>query len=288
MTSVNNQPDNNHRHESAFNDHHLNDRQFQSSADNDHHSTTNSNHHKTMHSSNGDQHSAHVHRPKIDIYASTVKRGKKFFVSASLENARVISCFLDTGAEISILPPHLAKGHHLIPLDEKIDAVGFDGHLRSTITHKVELKLNFHPGCVAATFYVCAAPHPIVGSDLLQDETLDLSLETKSKILRVGSDIIHVKPTVQASVGEYKRRRRMRLFDYRREYHAYGRHKNWVRIYKRYVLPPNSITYVKCNTDYTWKCSRSFLSLYDGFRVHAADGDIYVPSVTFEASNEND
>ena len=248
---------------------------------NDHHS-------KTAHSSKDNLPSSHIHRPKIDIYASTVKRGQKFFVSASMENSRVISCFLDTGAEVSILPPHLAKGHQLIPLDEPMDIVGFDGRLRSTITHKVEVKLNFHPGCVAATFYVCAAPHPIVGSDLLQDETLDLSLETKSKILRVGSDIIHVKPTVQASVGEYKRRRKMKTFDYRREYYAYGRHKNWVRIYQRYTLPPNSITYVKCNADYNWKCSRSFLSLYDGHRVHAADGDIYVPSVTFEASNDKD
>ena len=99
--------------------------------------------------------------PRICSNNSTV--GCKYFVSAKRES-RFITMFIDSGADLSIFPSNLAGnlGLKLIELESPIQVRGFDGKTQTTISHRVELALNFHPGLLNASFYICDAPHPMI------------------------------------------------------------------------------------------------------------------------------
>ena len=68
----------------------------------------------------------------------------------------------------------------------------------------MELTLEFYPGILSASFFVCDVPHPIIGADLLQNESKDLSLETGKSPLCIGSDLVITKPSAGESMKEFK------------------------------------------------------------------------------------
>ena len=79
--------------------------------------------------------------PTLNISSSTKIGGKKYFITACMQNSRLFTGFCDSGADISAVSPKLVEG---LPLIEEVR--GFDGQRTTTITHKVELTLDFHPG----------------------------------------------------------------------------------------------------------------------------------------------
>ena len=127
--------------------------------------------------------------PTLNISSSTKIGGKKYFITACMQNSRLFTGFCDSGADISAVSPKLVVGLPLIELEEPLEVRGFDGQRTTTITHKVELTLDFHPGLMRSFFYVCDVPHSIIGNDILQSD-LHLSLETGKKLFHIGSDII--------------------------------------------------------------------------------------------------
>ena len=77
----------------------------------------------------------------------------------------------------------------------------------------------------------------------------------------------------------------MRPHKYRQEYIRHVHNVNWVRLYSRFTLPANSLSFVKVHTDERPKKSYSILSLFDGFRTNFpdCDADVYMPSLSFNA-----
>ena len=243
--------------------------------------------------SNSNHHSS-SNCPTLNISSSTKIGGKKYFVTACLPNSKLFTAFCDSGADVSAVSPKMVAGLPLIELEEPLVVKGFDGNRTTAITHKVELELNFHPGGLKDYFYVCDVPHAIIGNDILQNDEHHLSLETGKKFFHIGSDIIFTKSSPFLSISEYKRRRLSSVSSYRRAYkhHCHGR--NWVRLLQDYRLEPNSITIVEGYVDNYFADAQSFLSLYDGSYLNAADcGHIYIPSLSFpdgreKASNGHD
>ena len=143
----------------------------------------------------------------VPSIASANTLGRKYFVSAT-NNSRILTFFVDSGADISIFPTRLAAALPAVLLDEPLEVRGFDGIRRFEITHRVDLSLDFSPGDLRASFFLGDVPHPIIRADLLQDESKSLSLETGKGLLRVGNDLVLMKPTSEDAIKELKRRRK--------------------------------------------------------------------------------
>ena len=119
-----------------------------------------------------------------------------------MHNSRIFTFFIDSGADISVVPSKLVEGLDWIKLDSPMCVRGFDGFPRVGITHRVELTLDFSPGVLQTSFYVADIPQPILGADNLQEESTQLSLETGKGILHIASDIILTKSTVTELIAE--------------------------------------------------------------------------------------
>ena len=115
----------------------------------------------------------HKYANKLPSICSTIVCGRKYFVTA-LHDSKVFTFFVDSGADISIIPTHLAKGLPQVSLDEPLEVNGFDGSHRFSVTHRVDLSLSFHPGDLQASFFICDVPHAIIGADLLQKRSASL------------------------------------------------------------------------------------------------------------------
>ena len=90
------------------------------------------------------------------------------------------------------------------------------------------------------------------------------------------------KTTKEDSVREYKRRHSLHPYKYHQEYQSYLGVINWVRVQHRIILPPNSLTFAEAEPDSRMSEPHSFLSLFDGMRMMSMEGDLYVPSLSFE------
>ena len=210
--------------------------------------------------------------------------GAKYFVSGVV-GGRGIDSFVDSGADLSVVPPedvqHLSKQR----LDRPFVVNGFTGGSKAEITHFVDATLDFCPGKVSGRFYVVDTPVAILGSDLLRDPQLRLSLETGEDILRIGSDVIFTKRTAADARGELRRRRRNGSCSYRQESRHLQSKTAWLRSSRRVILPPKSLTVVSAVLESATPISKvhSVFSLFDA-GSSSNDGDIFIPSMSFDTA----
>ena len=174
---------------------------------------------------------------------------------------------IDTGADGSCYEPTLMnKDAAVEKLSKPINVYGFqvDSEPRQ-VTEAVSLTLDFMPGKTTGNFMVCptAGKIPIIGSDLLQSN--NISLDTSTNILRVDDDVIHVKSSVRSAKKELLRRKRLGEAEYRRQNACLNGKERWMRVEKRVVLPPHSVTFVECQIDGTTmpEATFSMFSIYD-------------------------
>ena len=93
---------------------------------------------------------------------------------------------------------------------------GFDDS-STVVKLKAEVRISFRPGLLKAVFYVVDTPHPIIGTDILRDKSLGLSLITGRDAFRLKKEILLTKSSPTESVREYKRRKAMNLNQYHNE-----------------------------------------------------------------------
>ena len=220
--------------------------------------------------------------PVVNI-ASLSGKGAKFFVTAKSED-KTLTMFLDSAADVSLIPAKLAEGMKQIKLKLPFKVSGFSSSVREVlITHQVELNLNFHPGQVKLRFYVSDIDNMILGTDNLRNKRLNLSLITGQNLFRVGQHLIRTKDTHTASKKEYKRRKGLGALTYRRELHHYTSTTAWMRSTVNVVLPPKTFTVVTAYIDSSKPIDdeHSLLSLFDSYH-QPKEGTIIVPSITYE------
>ena len=129
-------------------------------------------------------------------------------MSGSVKND-VINFMVDSAADISVIPLKFVAHLPLQKLDSPFQVEGFNGEICAKVDHRVDLEVKFVPGRLKTSFYVCDAIMPIIGTDLLRNKDLRLSLETGTNVFKVGNIVLKLKPTPKAAEKEYYRRQNM-------------------------------------------------------------------------------
>ena len=107
-----------------------------------------------------------------------MSEGAKYYVTAGIDKCAT-TFFVDSGADVSILPRRCAPHAPLVKLQRPVTIGGFSSASTPVlVTHKINVTLNFHPGKVNASFYICDTKIPILGNDILRNKGLRLSLCT--------------------------------------------------------------------------------------------------------------
>ena len=123
--------------------------------------------------------------------------GKKFWISAKVDK-RVVSFFIDTGSDVSIIPRKLLDERaKLIPLKRPLELSGFKDDKTTMVKERTLVHAYFAPGLLKASFYVLDVPHPIIGSDLLDNEELMLSLSTGNRVFQCGVYKYNARKTIK-------------------------------------------------------------------------------------------
>ena len=163
-----------------------------------------------------------------------ISNGAKYYITAGVDK-RVTTSFVDSGADVSILPRRLAPNVPLIKLQRPVTNGGFSSASKPVL---VDVTLDFHPGKVNTSFYICDTKIPILGNDILRNKELRLSLCTGKELLSIRQHIINTKTTPAASRKEYIRRCEMGEVAYAREMGNPLQTASWMRASEETILPP--------------------------------------------------
>ena len=97
---------------------------------------------------------------------------------------------LDTGAEVSIIPPELKHLGELTPVKRPFTLGGFSGKRGHKITEKVKLEVDFVGARLIGYFFVCPTKCPMMGSDYFKLFPQHISLNTGNAMLKLdGKEI---------------------------------------------------------------------------------------------------
>ena len=188
---------------------------------------------------------------------------------------------VDSAADISIVPRRLIPNAKLIPLKNSFEVSGYDQARFTKVTHRVELSIFFRPGVLKASFYVVDTPMPIIGTDLLQEKVLELSLITGRNLLRIRKEVLHTKNSPSAARTEYYRRKNTDPEVYRNQNRNNLTSTAWMRVSKATVVQPGGMAIVRAEIEATRPIGHEFtlLSLYTADSV--GEYSVLVPNLTF-------
>ena len=215
------------------------------------------------------------------VCVASLKFGNKYYVGGEIENSGLrIQFIIDSGADVSIVPPNLTSNMSKDMLQTPLRVRDFSGAPNSVVDSSVRLEVNFWPGKLIGDFYVCESIAPIIGCDLLENHTPTLSLETGTGIFKVGSSVLRLKPTAKAANKEFKKRKQLGAAEYLIEFTRYISSLAWMRLLRRTALRPNATTNVVAYIDSSRETSvdHSFISFYD----LTESEDILVSSANFD------
>ena len=93
--------------------------------------------------------------------------------------------FCDTGADLSLAPLIWKNKGKTRNLEKEIIIKSFDEKSEQILTESVVLKVHFGNCIVHLKFYLCDITTPIIGTDLLRDPRLKMSLNTKTETVHI-------------------------------------------------------------------------------------------------------
>ena len=202
--------------------------------------------------------------------------GGKYYVAAEV-NGSLVCLFFDTGAEVSLWPlkyQESGRGGKVETLNTPISLRGFDDVHSCEITRKTEIELNFSKVSVRAGFYLCDVPQPLIGNDILRNVFLNVSIDTKSEMITLGSVKMKTRDSVRGAKEQFKKEiESSSLGKVTRET------PSWVRASKKTIIPPRSVSMI--NYDIVDdKDEIVILSNHDN-----DDLDVFIPSVKRNTKN---
>ena len=192
---------------------------------------------------------------------SSEKRGK-YFISAFVSNT-IKTFFLDTGADLSCCNEELAKYGDRKKLRNPIDIKSFDENSRQTITESVVIRMHFGPVIAHLRFYICNTRQNIIGTDLLRNKAVRISLNTFNEIMYLGEFKFVTKPTEEEAIAELEKRRRLYKQSSARE--TDKKERNWARVTQNCTIKAYGMTDVALETDVKLSTNQEyvFISLFD-------------------------
>ena len=242
----------------------------------------------TNHFSNGDATSGRGNETSVDgreeqkdLKRVEIKvlsgQGSKFWI-AGLINDEIVTAFADSAADISLFPKDKAEGMIRTELEKPFEVSGFRGKESVLITHTVEVVMDFKPGILKTSFYLCDTRDLIIGSDILQDRDKKVSLHTGDRCFEVDDYKINTSRTESAARKEYNRRNKLGVEQYLTEFEqVFG--APLMRSTGRVYLPPQQCIDIKAvlsGKNRLRNGDHSLLSYFD-----QGEGEIFVPSLTF-------
>ena len=212
-------------------------------------------------------------RVKVDALSG---KGSKYWLAGDI-NGQTATCFADSGADISLFPSSETDGLEMKELPEKFEISGFRDKEVAVISHTVDVEINFCPGVLNATFYVCDLKNIILGGDILQNPQKNVSLNTGERYFSVNEFKLHTSRSQNAAKKEHMRRKGMNVDEYLSEFDDVC--EAIMRTNGRVYLPPlECVDIVSSVTDRKKMRDghHSMLSYFD-----EGQADIFIPSLTF-------
>ena len=211
-------------------------------------------------------------------------RGSKYWL-AGLINGVVETAFGDSAADISCYPKNKTKGMKLRQLDKPIEVSGFREKEIATITHTVDIEMHFKPGILRATFYVCDCKSIIIGSDLLQDTSKNISLITGERCLKINDFRLNTNRSESGAKKEFERRSKMTLSSYMSEFEENAGVTPLLRTRDRVYLPPHHCIDVRSylsDRKGMKDGNHTMLSFFDHSSLDQAQDELFIPSISFK------
>ena len=143
----------------------------------------------------------------VAVQFGSMNIGTKYYVTVGV-GRQTITFFVDTGSQVSLIKPDDSKYLKRMALDSPVNLLGFDGKASQEADQCVDLKLKFFPGESEVRMLVADMPENIIGCDLLKNPSSSISLDTKTGLLRVGTESIQTAGTEAESIALFAQRRR--------------------------------------------------------------------------------
>ena len=186
-------------------------------------------------------------------FADNESVGRKYWLTGKVDK-KTVTFFIDTGSDVSIIPKNLLDDRaKLKPLKRPLELSGFKDEKTTTVRERTLLHVNFAPGILRASFYVLDVPHPIIGTDLLENKDLMLSLSTGNRVFQCGVYKYNTKKSIKEAREEYFRRKTLTPDCYRSSMaHLLNSSVGfWMRAKQSTVIPPNSMALMECYVEQT-------------------------------------
>ena len=123
------------------------------------------------------------------MYSLSSSKKSKYYVAAKInDNDRI--AFIDSGADISLVPEHLVEKSNVKTISNSFTLKGFDNNACQTIDRCTELCLNFGNCTLKGKFFLCKTKFIILGCDILRDKTQNLNLETKTGKMTIDGQTV--------------------------------------------------------------------------------------------------
>ena len=218
--------------------------------------------------------------------------GAKYWVAGRVEG-KVVAFFVDSGADVSIMPARLLPKCTTNPVFEKFNLTDYRDKNPEIVEAEATLTISFQPGVLKARFYVLPnVPHAIIGNDILRNyKDEGVNFRTDREMFEVRGGRLFTKDSPPKARGEYHRRRVLGQ-NYRRETTQWLTSKAWMRTKERQVLPPKSVSRIPCYIDDYMvdgglkPGTRTFLSRFHYPHAHDEiipnESGVMMPSVTFD------
>ena len=171
----------------------------------------------------------------VYVYSLSSRTKSKYYVAAKLDDECVVT-FLDSGADISLVPENLVRKNQCKSISNPFDLKGFDDNVHQTINKCTELTLNFGNKVIKGKFFVCKTKFIIIGCDILRDSSQKVNLETKNGKLTIDGQVIMTDHTPFEALSSLKNRISIS------EYENASISRNWVHLRTKVNIPPFTTT----------------------------------------------
>ena len=210
------------------------------------------------------------------IHSLDQKEGK-FYLAGFVGPSSTFVTFCDTGADLSLAPLTWRNKGNVKSLDRDIVIKSFDGKSEQILTESVVLRIHFGNCILHLKFYLCDVTTPIIGTDLLRNPRLKMSLNTKTENFHIDKQIIHTSANEHGAIDELHKRMKARKEQVKSINEI--RRINWARATVTRAIQSGRTVNVNVTCDQALSPNNKyvFISLHD-----TDEKELYIPSLLVE------
>ena len=212
------------------------------------------------------------------MYSLSSSKKSKYYVAAKInDNDRI--AFIDSGADISLVPEHLVEKSKVKTISNSFTLKGFDNNACQTIDRCTELCLNFGNCTLKGKFFLCKTKFIILGCDILRDKTQNLNLETKTGKMTIDGQTVLTDHSPFEALQSLKIR-----IEQNQRHENTNCSTNWATLRKNVKIPPLTTTTIRLESDRRMDKNNDsvFMSLFDD-----ENDALAIPSIRLSPGQRN-